>query len=306
MADTTSPLKGYALQQSGNNPGTWGVILNSDVFSIIDNNLGGTLNKSVAGAVDITLSSSEAENLNYNLTGALTGNINVIWPTGAGLYIVTNSTTGSFTLTVKPTGGTGVPISQGTTVIVFISTVTGTAFVAGSSVSVPVLVPQGGTGLTSLTLNNVILGNGTSAVQVVDPGTSGNVLASDGTTFSSTSGYARLGVAQSFTKSQGATPVALTSTSNSTAIDFSLSNNFSATLTENTIFANPTNIVAGKTYNFDIINGSGPYTVGYGSFFKFPGGTVPSVTATNGASDLLVAYAKTTTFLECVMINGFA
>jgi len=44
---------------------------------------------------------------------------------------------------------------------------------------------QGGTGATSLTLNNVVLGNGTSAVQFVAPGPSGNVLTSDGTTWTS-------------------------------------------------------------------------------------------------------------------------
>jgi hypothetical protein len=46
-------------------------------------------------------------------------------------------------------------------------------------------VGGGGTGQTSLTLNNVILGNGTSAVQFVAPGASGNVLTSDGTTWTS-------------------------------------------------------------------------------------------------------------------------
>lgn len=44
-------------------------------------------------------------------------------------------------------------------------------------------VAYGGTGTTSLTANNVILGNGTSAVQVVAPSTSGNVLTSNGTTW---------------------------------------------------------------------------------------------------------------------------
>lgn len=47
-------------------------------------------------------------------------------------------------------------------------------------------VANGGTGATSLTSNNVILGNGTSAVQFVAPGTSGNVLTSNGTTWQST------------------------------------------------------------------------------------------------------------------------
>jgi hypothetical protein len=44
-------------------------------------------------------------------------------------------------------------------------------------------VAQGGTGLATLTANNVLLGNGTSAVQAVAPGTSGNVLTSNGTTW---------------------------------------------------------------------------------------------------------------------------
>ena len=46
-------------------------------------------------------------------------------------------------------------------------------------------VAQGGTGVATLTANNVVLGNGTSAVQFVAPGSSGNVLVSNGTTWTS-------------------------------------------------------------------------------------------------------------------------
>ena len=50
----------------------------------------------------------------------------------------------------------------------------------------PVLkVTKGGTGAVTLTANNVLLGNGTSALQAVAPSTSGNVLVSDGTTWTS-------------------------------------------------------------------------------------------------------------------------
>lgn len=58
---------------------------------------------------------------------------------------------------------------------------------SAANVSGTVAVANGGTGATSLTANNVILGNGTSAVQVVAPGTSGNVLTSNGTTWVSQS-----------------------------------------------------------------------------------------------------------------------
>jgi len=54
-----------------------------------------------------------------------------------------------------------------------------------SSVSTPITPAQGGTGLTTLTANNVLLGNGTSNVTFVAPGTSGNVLTSNGTVWSS-------------------------------------------------------------------------------------------------------------------------
>lgn len=46
-------------------------------------------------------------------------------------------------------------------------------------------VANGGTSLTTLTANNVMLGNGASAPGFVAPGTSGNVLTSNGTTWTS-------------------------------------------------------------------------------------------------------------------------
>lgn len=50
-------------------------------------------------------------------------------------------------------------------------------------------VARGGTGAATLTANNVLLGNGTSALQVVAPGTSGNVLTSNGTTWTSSAAF---------------------------------------------------------------------------------------------------------------------
>ena len=66
-----------------------------------------------------------------------------------------------------------------------------TNYVLTSSGSAPqwtqyLSVAQGGTGASTLTANNVLLGNGTSAVQTVAPGTNGNVLTSNGTTWQST------------------------------------------------------------------------------------------------------------------------
>lgn len=46
-------------------------------------------------------------------------------------------------------------------------------------------VANGGTGAATLASNSVLLGNGTSAVQTVAPGTAGNILSSNGTTWTS-------------------------------------------------------------------------------------------------------------------------
>ena len=57
-----------------------------------------------------------------------------------------------------------------------------------SGLSTPLGVASGGTGASSLTTNAVVVGNGTGAVSTVSPGTSGNVLTSNGTTWVSSAG----------------------------------------------------------------------------------------------------------------------
>lgn len=55
-----------------------------------------------------------------------------------------------------------------------------------SSVSTAITAAQGGTGLTTIAANNVMLGNATGSIKVVAPGSVGNVLTSTGTTWTST------------------------------------------------------------------------------------------------------------------------
>ncbi|MFD3407599.1 hypothetical protein SKC37_02930 [Aquirufa sp. HETE-83D] len=57
------------------------------------------------------------------------------------------------------------------------------ASVTNAKISGPISVANGGTGTSTLTQNNILLGNGTSAIQLIAPGTSGNVLTSNGTTW---------------------------------------------------------------------------------------------------------------------------
>jgi hypothetical protein len=100
---------------------------------------------------------------------------------GSGVTI----TNGAGTITIAATGSggtvTSVAVSGGTTGLTVSGspiTTSGTITLAGT-----LAVANGGTGASTLTANNVILGNGSSAVQFVAPSTSGNVLTSNGSTW---------------------------------------------------------------------------------------------------------------------------
>jgi hypothetical protein len=87
-------------------------------------------------------------------------------------------------VTLKSSGGGSVTMDVPSTASTFTLTlpaVTGTVLQTGTAVT----VAQGGTGLATLTANNVLLGNGTGTPNFVAPGTNGNVLTSNGTTWTS-------------------------------------------------------------------------------------------------------------------------
>lgn len=109
------------------------------------------------------------------------------------------------------------------------------------------------------------------------------------------SAYAKLAVAQSFTAAQRGEEEALPATTGTVTLDLALSNNFGGTLTGNITLANPTNIVPGQAGVLRIVNGATPYTIAYGAYWKSTGGTLPALTATASAVDLLPYYVETAT-----------
>jgi hypothetical protein len=112
----------------------------------------------VAGTGDLTLSGSQLNRISYSLTGVLTGNRNIIVPATIQQYWITNSTTGSFTLTVKTAAGTGIAVAQNAAQILYCD---GTNVVVGqttSSVSTPISIANGGTGATTASAARASLG----------------------------------------------------------------------------------------------------------------------------------------------------
>lgn len=159
-----------------------------------------TLCEAVYNGTNMLLASSGAALL-AKLGTVTTGtwNASVIGPAYGGTGVANNAAStitisGAYASTFTLTNTTSVTFPTSGTLL---------------STAAAVTPAQGGTGLTTLTANNVILGNGTSNVQFVAPGSSGSVLTSNGTTWTSASSAAGL-----------STPLAVLTPTASTAVNF--------------------------------------------------------------------------------------
>ena len=142
-----------------------------------------TLNLPMASAASVT--AGLLSNTDY---AAFSGKVSSV-AQGTGIAVATSSGTATVSLGTTGTAGTYAKVTTDT-----YGRVTSGATLSASDIpplsaaiitSGTLTVANGGTGATTLAANNVILGNGTSAVQVVAPGSSGNVLTSNGTTWQS-------------------------------------------------------------------------------------------------------------------------
>jgi hypothetical protein len=120
MASSYSTDLKLEIQVTGENAGTWGDITNTNLV-ILQQAIAGYSGISIAGGVgntDLTFSNgltSNGKNAVLELTGTITGNRTVTITTASGVtnkvYVIRNSTSGAFTVTVKVEGQTGVTFS---------------------------------------------------------------------------------------------------------------------------------------------------------------------------------------------------
>jgi hypothetical protein len=200
MTITPTALLSLPIITTGTESGTWGDVVDNGLTSYLDIAIAGglaitittadvTLTKTAGTSVATGITSSTAQYAILNISGAKTAARNLNLPATSKSYIINNAGTGGFLLTVRGvTPTTGVTLVDGEECIVAWN---GTDFVKVASTVLTALTGtltagNGGTGAATLAANNVLLGNGTGALQVVAPGTSGNVLTSDGTIWQST------------------------------------------------------------------------------------------------------------------------
>ena len=114
---------------------------------------------------------------------------------------------------------------------------------------------------------------------------------------------ARTDTVQTFTAAQRGSVSALTDGATITA-NFALANNFSVTLGGNRTLANPSNQTAGQTGVITITqDGTGSRTLAYGSNWKFPNGTAPTLTTTANAVDVLAYYVESASRITARLIT---
>lgn len=137
-------------------------------------------------------------------------------------------------------------------------------------------------------------------------GTATQALVTDGGSVLSWATFAALSTAQSFTAAQRGTISVLTSASTVTP-NFAVANNFSLTLGHTVTLANPTNLTAGQSGAIFITQGAGTaYTMSFGSYWDFSGGTAPTVTPTLSAVDCLVYTVRSATSIHAQLITNLS
>lgn len=118
MPDPVTPNKGYTQPTVGADFGTWGGLLNTN-FGLIDTNLGGETGITVSGSSNVTVTSTQAQNLTLNFTGTLSGAITAFIPEVGGCFFIRNNTTGGFAITVSTAvPGNTVVVAAGTSAFV--------------------------------------------------------------------------------------------------------------------------------------------------------------------------------------------
>lgn len=188
MASTYSTSLGIELIGAGEQAGTWGSTTDTNLGTLIEQAIAGYAAYACTGGTDtITIpngASGVARNLFLKLTGTGGGNL-VVPDSKTKLYFIWNSTGGGLAVTVKTTSGTGIAVPDGAKAILFndgTNVITATNYMSALTLGAALPVASGGTGATSVTAHNVVIGNsGGTGYSSVAPGAAGHALISDGT-----------------------------------------------------------------------------------------------------------------------------
>ena len=122
MASTYTSRIRLEKQADGENPNSWGLILNQNVIDLIGEAIAGYTVVSVS-SIPVSLTSNDgstdqSRNMSLGLAGTLTADLTITIPSQEKLYFIRENTAGSFVTKIKTAGGSAVELTQSQNVLV--------------------------------------------------------------------------------------------------------------------------------------------------------------------------------------------
>ena len=305
MASTFTTNIRLNKQGDGDNPNSWGQVLNEGVISLTDHAIAGIATISVGATTSVTLTSNngaadEARSAILHIKGTVGGahnTISLVVPANTKHYLINNdvsaNTSTSNIIKIKTAAGDGYDIPFDSVGWVYcdntsVRSVTTKGLNLGTAASADIGVCATNVPDTSLADIRYLRTSVT-----VDTTLLGTKTVRDGQFVISTSARA-------------VNPITTLTDDTSIAVDFLTGNNFMVTLTDNRTLAAPSNATAGQTGLIYIAqDGTGNRTLGYNTVYKFVSGSVPVLTTTANAMDMLVYSARSATTIDAVMLYDF-
>ena len=318
MASTYTTNIRLTKQADGENPNSWGAILNEGVISLIDDAIAGYTTVSLGSAATVTLtenqgSGDQSRSAIIEFKGTVGGAhdaIHVLIPNNSKTYIIKNSVSyndATDAVILKVAGNTGVTLGGASTAL----------FVTNGTTVLPVAQ----TTFTNITAsgNLAVLGT-TSLSGAVNVG--GTLTVAGAVSLASTlnvAGATSVGGAATFSSTvtvsgkgkfmTGAfAPVVTLADAASVVPNLNTSNVFAVTLAGNRTLAAPTNTstnIGATGHIFIVQDATGGRTLSYNTAYQFPDGTVPVLTSTSGAVDVLFYAVRTTAKVDSIVIKNF-
>ena len=291
-------------QGDGDNPNSWGTVLNDGVISLVDEAVAKYTTVSLGSAATVTLSAVDGGTdvprsafleANGTVGGAHT-TITMVIPNVTKGYVVNNQTTYTTTTNVvkiKTAPGDGLTIPQGAITQVVVDT-DGSVYSTNASGLGLGTAASADIGVCATNIADVSLAD----LRYVRTSATSTIIASDL--------HIKQGSLIVGTSSRAYNPILTLTDAASITSDFAKGNNFLVTLAGNRTLAAPSNAVAGQSGSIYIIqDGTGSRTLGYNTVFQFVSATVPTLSTGAGDVDMLVYMARSASTIDAVLLKNF-
>ena len=291
-------------QGDGDNPNSWGTVLNDGVISLVDEAVAKYTTVSLGSAATVTLSAVDGGTdvprsafleANGTVGGAHT-TITMVIPNVTKGYVVNNQTTYTTTTNVvkiKTAPGDGLTIPQGAISQIVVDT-DGSVYSTNASGLGLGTAASADIGVCATNIADVSLAD----LRYVRTSATSSIVAADL--------HIKQGSLIVGTSSRAYNPILTLTDAASITSDFAKGNNFLVTIGGNRTLAAPSNAVAGQSGSIYIIqDGTGSRTLGYNTVFQFVSATVPTLSTGAGDVDMLVYMARSATTIDAVLLKNF-